>query len=78
MISANDGPPFEDWKLVNNEPLAFENVHTGTTVWVRYSEDRASWVCGGPNTIWAYDSQAAAREGLLAYVRTTRRPSGMV
>lgn len=78
MTSTTDHPPVSDWMQVNKDPLAFENVHTGKTVGVRYSDERDSWVCGGPNTVWTYDSQAAARKGLLAYVRNTRRPSGMI
>jgi len=78
MTSTTDRPPVEDWVQVNEDPMAFENVHTGKTVGVRYSEERDSWVWGGPNTAWASDSQAAAREELLAYVRDTRRPSGVM
>lgn len=78
MAFRNDVDSVDDWTLVNDDPLAFKNVHTGTIVGVRYSEERDSWVYGGPNTAWACDSRAEAHAELLRFVRDTRRPSGMV
>ncbi|GAA3881037.1 hypothetical protein GCM10022627_37680 [Haloarcula argentinensis] len=67
-----------DWTLVNTDPLAFQNDHNDKTVGMRYSNELDSWVFGGPNTVWECDSKADARQSLITFICTTRRPSGMV
>ena len=78
MTSEHEPKTIENWNQINDDPLAFQNVHTDTIVGVGYCEERGCWVYGGPNTMWTCDSQEEAREELFSFVRETRRPSGMV